>query len=92
MIKFLIQRPIAVLMAFTACFIVGLVTYFTIPVSLLPDIAIPEITVQVSGQNTSARELENTVVKTILRLFHCKRCRFSMSDSSRIREYQWHWL
>ena len=65
MIKFLLQRPISVLMAFTACFIVGLVTYFTIPVSLLPDIAIPEITVQVSGQNTSARELENTVVKTI---------------------------
>lgn len=65
MIKFLLQRPIAVLMAFTACFIVGLVTYFTIPVSLLPDIAIPEITVQVSGQNTSARELENTVVKPI---------------------------
>ena len=65
MIKFLIQRPIAVLMAFTACFIVGLVTYFTLPVSLLPDIAIPEITVQVSAQNTSARELENTVVKPL---------------------------
>ena len=65
MIKFLLQRPIAVLMAFTACFIVGLVTYFTIPVSLLPDIAIPEITVQVSGQNTSARELDNTEEKTI---------------------------
>ena len=55
MIRFLLQRPIAVLLAFTACFIVGLVTYFTIPVSLLPDIAIPEITVQISGQNTSAR-------------------------------------
>lgn len=65
MVKFLIQRPIAVLMAFTACFIVGLVTYFTLPVSLLPDIAIPEITVQVSVQNTSARELENTVVKPL---------------------------
>jgi len=52
-------------MAFTACFIVGLVTYFTLPVSLLPDIAIPEITVQVSEQNTSARELENTVVKPL---------------------------
>lgn len=65
MIRFLLQRPIAVLMAFTAFFIMGLVTYFTIPVSLLPDIAIPEITVQVSGQNTSARELENTVVKPI---------------------------
>lgn len=52
MIKFLLQRPIAVLMAFTACFIVGLVTYFTIPVSLLPDIAIPEITVQVEHFGT----------------------------------------
>ncbi|MDR1814076.1 MAG: efflux RND transporter permease subunit [Tannerella sp.] len=62
MVKFLINRPIAVLMAFTACFIVGLATYFTLPVSLLPDIAIPEITVQVSGSNTSTRELENTVV------------------------------
>lgn len=65
MIKFLTERPIAVLMAFTACFIVGLVTYFTLPVSLLPDIAIPEITIQVSAKNTSARELENTVVKPV---------------------------
>lgn len=65
MIKFLIKRPIAVLMAFTACFIIGLVTYSTLPVSLLPDIAIPEITVQVSSANTSARELENTIVKPI---------------------------
>lgn len=49
MIKFLIQRPIAVLMAFTACFIIGLVTYSTLPISLLPNIAIPEITVQVAS-------------------------------------------
>lgn len=54
MIKFLIQRPIAVLMAFTACFIIGLVTYSTLPISLLPNIAIPEITVQVASANTSA--------------------------------------
>ena len=67
MIKFLIQRPIAVLMAFTACFIIGLVTYFTLPVSLLPDIAIPQITVQVTGENSSARELENTVVAPVRR-------------------------
>jgi multidrug efflux pump subunit AcrB len=52
-------------MAFAACFMVGLVTNFTLPVSLLPDIAIPEITVQVSAANASARELENTVVKPI---------------------------
>ena len=65
MIKFLLRRPIAVFMAFTAFFIVGIVTYRTLPVSLLPDIAIPEITVQVTGENTSARELENTVMRTL---------------------------
>ena len=54
-------------MAFTACFIIGLVTYFTLPVSLLPDIAIPQITVQVTGENSSARELENTVVAPVRR-------------------------
>lgn len=67
MVNFLIKRPIAVLMAFTACFIIGLVTYFTLPVSLLPDIAIPQITVQVTGENASARELEQTVVAPVRR-------------------------
>lgn len=67
MVRFLIKRPIAVLMAFTACFIVGLVTYFSLPVSLLPDIDIPQITVQVTGENSSARELENTMVAPVRR-------------------------
>ena len=67
MVKFLIQRPIAVLMAFLALVIIGLITYFTLPVSLLPDIPIPDITVQVSRPNSSARELENTVVTTLRR-------------------------
>ena len=65
MIRTLISRPIAVFMAFTAFFILGIVTYLNVPVSLLPDIAIPEITVQVSGKDMSARELENTVVTPI---------------------------
>ena len=65
MIHYLLRRPIAIFMAFTACFIVGVVTYNTLPISLLPDIAIPEITVQVTGENRSARELENTVMRTL---------------------------
>lgn len=60
--NFLIRRPIAVLMAFLATFIVGLVSYNNLPVSLLPDIAIPQITIQVSQANTSAREMENSIV------------------------------
>lgn len=67
MVKFLIQRPIAVFMAFTACFIVAMTTYFSLPVSLLPDIAIPEITVQLSAKDKSARELENIAVTPVRR-------------------------
>lgn len=67
MVKFLLQRPVAVLMVFLACAIIGIITYATLPVSLLPDIAIPEITVQVTGDNMSARELENTAVKPVRR-------------------------
>ena len=67
MVKFLIQRPIAVLMAFTACFIIGLVTYWSLPVSLLPDIDIPQITVRMASDNMSAREMENTMVAPVRR-------------------------
>ncbi|ATA75850.1 efflux RND transporter permease subunit [Capnocytophaga sp. H2931] len=65
MIKFLLTRPIAVLMSFLGLIIVGAITFGSLPVSLLPDIPIPEITVQVTGENVSARELENTVVTPI---------------------------
>lgn len=67
MIKAIQQRPVSVLMLFLACIILGIITYNTLPVSLLPDIAIPEITVQIQGDNTSARELENSVTKPIRR-------------------------
>lgn len=88
MIRFLIQRPISVLMAFTACFIVGLVGYFSLPVSLLPDIPIPEITVQISAPDNSARELENTVVKPVrqqlLQIAHLKNIESDTRDGSSV--------
>ncbi|MFA5327371.1 MAG: efflux RND transporter permease subunit [Prolixibacteraceae bacterium] len=67
MIRFLIRRPIAVTMSFIAILVLGIVAINYIPVSLMPDIDIPEITVQVSVPNISARELENTVVKPLRR-------------------------
>jgi len=67
MVKFLIKRPIAVTMTFIAILVLGIVAATRIPVSLMPDIDIPEITVQVSVRNTSASELENTVVKLLRR-------------------------
>ncbi len=65
MVKFLINRPVAVIMTFLALVLLGLVSGGLLPVSLLPDIQIPEITVQVSHPDRSARELENTVVSPL---------------------------
>ncbi len=67
MVRYLLNHRIAVIMAFLAMVILGCVTYTTLPVSLLPDIDIPHITVQVTGDNVSARELENTVVTPLRR-------------------------
>lgn len=67
MVKYLLNHRIAVIMAFLAMVILGCVTYVTLPVSLLPDIDIPHITVQVAEENVSARELENTVVTPLRR-------------------------
>lgn len=63
MVKFLIHRPIAVLMTFLALVIVGVIASRQLPVSLLPDINIPEITVHVSHPDFTARELETHVTK-----------------------------
>ena len=67
MVHFLIRRPIAVTMTFIAILVLGVFAIQFIPVSLMPDIDIPEITVQVSVSSTPARELENTVVQPIRR-------------------------
>lgn len=67
MTKYLLEHRIAVIMAFLALVILGCVTFTTLPVSLLPDIDIPHITVQVTHDNVSARELENTVVSPLRR-------------------------
>lgn len=62
MVSFLIKRPIATLMSFVAFVLLGLISTQRIPISLLPDINIPEITVYISKENTSLHELETSVV------------------------------
>ena len=62
MVHFLIKRPIAVLMTLLAILIMGLLAIKFIPISLMPDIDVPEITIQISAENRSAREIEEGVV------------------------------
>ncbi len=52
-------------MVFIAAVVMGIVAYRTLPVSLMPDIPIPVVTVNISYRNSSARELENAIVKPV---------------------------
>jgi len=54
-------------MTFLALLLLGIVASNRLPVSLMPDIDIPEITVAVSRPDVSAREIENTVVSILRR-------------------------
>ncbi len=65
MVKFLLHRPIATIMSTLGLFILGIVAFNYIPVSLMPDIDIPEITVQVTAEDMSARQIEDAIVKKI---------------------------
>src|SRR5512138_3741141 len=64
MVKFLLNKPIAVTMTFLALLALGVVALLRLPVSLMPDVDIPKITVQINAANLSARELENAVVSS----------------------------
>ena len=67
MVKFLVNRPVAVLTTFIALLAIGWISYTYLPVSLMPDVAIPEITVYYNYPHSSARELENSVTAPLRR-------------------------
>ncbi len=58
MIRKLIKRPVAVSMVLFAVAVLGAVSIKLIPVSLMPDVDIPQITVQVKVDGSSAREMD----------------------------------
>lgn len=88
MVKFLIKKPIAVLMTALGILILGVYAFGFIPVSLMPDIDIPEITVQVSADNMSARQLEDAVVKplrrNLMQLSHLKDIKSETNNESAV--------
>lgn len=63
--KSLIHRPIAVSMCLIALVVMGMLALRFIPVSLMPDIDIPQITVQASLPGYSAQEVERKVVSSL---------------------------
>ncbi len=67
MIKFLIYRPISVIMLFVAGLIVSGIATSRLNTSLLPDVAIPEITILVEAPNYSPLEVEAKIIRPMRR-------------------------
>lgn len=57
----MLDRPVAVTMVLLVVMVLGIVGMRRLPVSLIPDVDIPYITVQASDRNLSAREMDETV-------------------------------
>lgn len=61
----LLDRPITVTMAMLVVITLGITAIRSLPISLIPDVDIPYITVQVVDRNKSAQELDESVLKPL---------------------------
>ncbi len=69
MIRYLIHRPVAVLISFLAVLIAGMALLQKIPVSLLPSIDVPRIVIVVNYPNTPAAQIQQNVIRPIQEAF-----------------------
>ena len=65
MINHIIHRPIAVTMCLIALVVMGCLALRYIPVSLMPDIDVPQITVQANIPGYSAQEIDRAVISPL---------------------------
>ncbi|MDR1554227.1 MAG: efflux RND transporter permease subunit [Prevotellaceae bacterium] len=88
MFRQLLQRPIAVIMILTAVIVLGISSINLLPVSLIPAIDIPQITVQISAPNKSARELNESVIsplrQQLIQISHLSNIKAETKDGSGI--------
>jgi HAE1 family hydrophobic/amphiphilic exporter-1 len=64
-IDFSIRRPVTVSMVTVAVIIFGLVSAYRLPISLLPTITYPAITIETKYQGAAPEEVENLITKPI---------------------------
>jgi multidrug efflux pump subunit AcrB len=65
MVRFLLARPIAVLMTFVALMVFSVIVFRTLPISLLPPIDVPQIVIKVNYPNASPEAIEQNVLANI---------------------------
>ena len=65
MLNRILDRPVSVTMILLVLVVLGVVGINRLPVSLIPDVDIPYITVQVNDRTKSARELDESIVQPL---------------------------
>lgn len=65
MLRKLLDRPVSVTMVMLVVLVLGFVSIGHLPISLIPDVDIPYITVQAVSPQMSAREMDETVVRSL---------------------------
>lgn len=65
MLKSIIERPISTTMVMFIAIVLGIVSIRLLPISLIPEVDVPYISVQVSDAQMSARELDESVIKPL---------------------------
>jgi len=65
MLRYLLSRPIAISMSLLVTLALSVLAYQTLPVSLLPALDVPQITITVRYPNGSLEEIEQSILKPI---------------------------
>ncbi|MEQ9220508.1 MAG: efflux RND transporter permease subunit [Cyclobacteriaceae bacterium] len=65
MVRFLVNRPIGTTMVFIAIAALGILAGSQLPVSLMPDIEIPEITIQATHEVYNSEQIEESILRPL---------------------------
>ena len=86
MLDKLLNRPVSVTMVLLVFIVLGLIGIGKLPVSLIPDVDIPYVTVQISDPGMSARTLDEAVVsplrQSLMQINHLKDIKSESKDGS----------
>ena len=65
MLKKLLDRPVGVTMTMIVLLVVSVASIVRLPISLLPDVDIPQISIQVNLKGSTAREVNESVIQPL---------------------------
>lgn len=63
--KFLVDRPVGVLLSYLSLVLLGIAAYLYLPVSLMPNLDIPTITVRIKQAEASANDIEQHITSPL---------------------------